>query len=59
MKVKHTRNGLNATNDMTNSKGYRILARVNYTRNGLNARNDVKNSKGYKILVKVKKPMMV
>ena len=56
MKVKHTRNGLNATNDVTNSKGYTILARVNYTRDGLNATNDVNNSKGYKILVKVKNP---
>ena len=54
MKVKHTRNGLNATKDITNSKGYTILARVNYTHNGLNATNDVKISKGYKILVKVK-----
>ena len=54
MKVKHTRNGPNASNNVTNSKGYTILARVNHTRNGLNPTNDVKNSKGYKILVRVK-----
>ena len=53
VKVKHTRNGLNATNDVINSKGYKILARINYTRNGLNATNDVNTSKGYEILVRV------
>ena len=55
-RVNYTRNGLNATNDVKNSKGYKILIKVKHTRDGLNATNDVKHSKVYKILVNVKNP---
>ena len=53
VRVKHTRDGLNATNDVNNSKGYKILVTLGQKpHDGLNAANDLKTSKGYKILIK-------
>ena len=56
MKVKHTRNGLKAPNDVTNSKGYKILARIKYTRNGLNTTKDLKNTKRPHLMKRCQKP---